>query len=1114
MIHHAILLSALTLISATSGSDTHVSLDLKYAVLTINSDGQIERLAFRDGTVWPGQGTPAFVLQTATETVPAKSISAHGDRWSVTFEDGAQAELQVQVEPEFALLRLQRLESPQPIERLQLLAIPVPSDSERIDSLSAAQTDRHFVAVMPVEPNVEVSSSQSRTVSGDRAGCQHQFEQSERVVKEGHFAARFTATCDGTEGGWSVQGRPLPRTLDLTGCRAIRAWVHGDGNRQALKIQLCDGLGGCRDNYLTIDFKGWRRVTLTDPPYDTLKYDRVTGINFYYNSLPASKTVTCLLDQVEAIVTQDGRDRTILLEDFEAADSPLWGHTTALLTAQVHARHGLQPAAVALIACPRPDAFDTIRRMEPIVGLPSPQPGGVWNKQSPWIKRSYFFLTQFRESQFDEALTIARRGGFHTILIDQGSWSSGTGHYDINRDHFPDGLAGLQRTVRKLHDAGFRVGFHFLGPSIYPPDKYITPIPDRRLVKGARTTLASDLDATTSLIQVTDCPTAFPAEDGGYEGDGAVLQIGDELILYSDRSVTAPFEFRKCQRGYLGTTPAAHRAGDSVAHLVRSYGYHLFDMDTDLLDEVAANFARVANACQIDMVYFDGSERLQGDHWYYNARLHKAFYDRLENKDMLLQASSYSPYSWHILARSASADGHGDLKGYLDERSPWFDSFARGGMPLDIGWYYGYDTSTPLDMYEYVLGATIGYDSSMSFQVSVDAAARHPFTGEILDLIQRYEQLRLSGRVPEEMRRLLRIDPALGGKQEDAERAARLNLRRDYRLVGPPGKEVFQRVFYCPWHDIDSSDATRATWSFNVPTGPAQVGVQIQALSGPWFQAGPAYSDPEAMLLESFEDLAPYARAPDANAPSPTTPIVSLGPNEAGAVLPGVTQQIQLSDEGSPVPGHFAIYTATSSLPSDEGWSVLSRSFAEPLDISWHRGLGFWLRGDGRGGLFKLQLSDGRGAMDYYIKNDFQGWQYQQLTRPDQDAIDYTQVRGVLLYYNGLPGNSTIACGVDDVKALRGLDTRTIVNPTLELEGTTYAWQGRVLEGQYLTIWPGEPARLNGSPLTSGESGPVMMPGPDVSTGPGEATIRTEASGPWSARVRVLLQLPERHPIP
>ena len=42
------------------------------------------------------------------------------------------------------------------------------------------------------------------------------------------------------------------------------------------------------------------------------------------------------------------------------------------------------------------------------------------------------------------------------------------GHYAINRDRFPDGLDGLKRTVRRFHDAGFRVGLHFLGPSVYP----------------------------------------------------------------------------------------------------------------------------------------------------------------------------------------------------------------------------------------------------------------------------------------------------------------------------------------------------------------------------------------------------------------------------------------------------------------------------------------------------------------------------------------------------------------------------------------------------------------------------------------------------------------------
>ena len=138
-----------------------------------------------------------------------------------------------------------------------------------------------------------------------------------------------------------------------------------------------------------------------------------------------------------------------------------------------------------MIACPRSEALETIRRFEQAAGLPSPRPGGAWNKKSPWIKRSYFFLTQFRESQFDEALAIARRGGFHTILLGQESWCQGTGHYEINRDHFPDGLAGLKRTVAAFQDAGFRVGLHFLGPSIYPPDPYLTPVPDPRLVKDA-----------------------------------------------------------------------------------------------------------------------------------------------------------------------------------------------------------------------------------------------------------------------------------------------------------------------------------------------------------------------------------------------------------------------------------------------------------------------------------------------------------------------------------------------------------------------------------------------------------------------------------------------------
>jgi hypothetical protein len=257
-------------------------------------------------------------------------------------------------------------------------------------------------------------------------------------------------------------------------------------------------------------------------------------------------------------------------------------------------------------------------------------------------------------------------------------------------------------------------------------------------------------------------------------------------------------------------------------------------MDTSLLPEVAGNFARVANACHIDMIYFDGSEQLQGDHWYYNARLHRAFYAALENKDILIQASSTSHSSWHIIARSASADGHGDLKGYLDERSPGFGSMANDGMPLDIGWYYGYDPATTLDQYEYILGATIGYDSSMSYQVSPTAAARHPFTAPLLDLISRYEKLRLSGRVPEAMRARLRVDPAVAGTK-----AAALQ-RKEYHLEGNEGHEVFQRVVYEPWHEVATSGGQAESWTLKVNQGPSRVGLWFYVQPGPWLAPGSA----------------------------------------------------------------------------------------------------------------------------------------------------------------------------------------------------------------------------------------------------------------------------------
>ncbi len=963
-----------------------VTIDLQTATLALDDAGRVTSLTSAGGSALTVPGPPVLYLDTDETTHFPTAISRTGSTITVAFEGGATAEFSITTQRGFVVLDLRKLTAPRNVRRFRLFGLPVQRDTKVASRINAVRINGHALAVMAAEPNVHALSNRYDAYLADKPDCSHEFARIDDNVRAGKYAARFTATSkrNGND-GWSVRGKHYDRPLDLSGCTAIRAWVHGDGNGQLLKIQLNDDAGGYRDNYIKIDFTGWKHLTLTDCPINTIRYDRVRRLNIYYNGLPAEKTVTCLVDGIEAVLERYGEEKVVALEDFESRDSAFWADGPATLAMETSARHGVEPARFGLIACPEAEFAETVQRFEVAAGVPSPRPGGVWSKQSPWVDRSYLFITRFSEPQTDTVLTLARRGGFHTILILGGSWHKTTGHYEVNTRNFPDGLDSLKRTVRRFKDAGFRVGLHFLGASIYPPDPYLVPVPDKRFVKGASAVLAADVDEKADFIPTAGPPDGFPAEDGGYRGRGAVLWIDDELIRYAARSMTPPYGFAEVARGYLGTRPAPHGKETRVDHLVRSYGYHMYDMDTTLLDEVADNLAKVANACDVDMLYFDGAERLQGDHWYYNARLHKAFYDRMKNKDMLLQASSFSHYSWHIMSRSASADGHGDIKGYLDARSSWFDTLADNLMPLDIGWYYGYDPMATPDMFEYVLGATIGYDSSMSFQVSVDAAEKHPFTGRILDLIARYEKLRLSGRVPKEMRDRLRIDPGLGGTMKPHERAARLEKRREYRLVGAEGKEAFQRVVHSPWKEIAAVDGKSNVWQVRITNGPAPVGVQIHVTGGPWLQAEPAYHAEDALTLETFDDLAPY---------TPTirnsgTPVYDIAPGQAGSTLQGVTQGLSSTDEDAREGARCAVYTATSERKGPDGWSVIGKRFAEPLDISWHKGLGLWMRGDGKGGRFKVQVRDpAKGVQDYYITNDYTGWRYQRLFRPDKDRLD------------------------------------------------------------------------------------------------------------------------------
>jgi hypothetical protein len=616
-------------------------------------------------------------------------------------------------------------------------------------------------------------------------------------------------------------------------------------------------------------------------------------------------------------------------------------------------------------------------------------------------------------------------------LVCDGSWNRNRGHYDLNTDNFPEGLPALQRTAERFRAAGIRVGLHFLAPSVYPEDPYARPKPDPRLVKDARVPLAADLDASADFIPTEGpLPAEFPAEDGGYMGNGTFVQIDDELVQYSELRSEPPFGLAGCRRGANETVAAAHAKGAPVAHLLRSYGYFLFDLDSTLADEVTGNVARVANAIGADMLYFDGSERLQGEHWYYNAKLQDLYYSKLANKDTLLQGSSASHFSWHLIARNASADGHGDVKGYLDERLPTLKWLENNLMPVDIGWYYVYDPEVTADQFDYILQKCLGFNASISVQTSPAHLGVHPEMGPIFDLVNTYERLRLSGQVPTEVSQLLR-EP-----------------RREYRLLRSPLR--LRRTVFGPWTEV-AGGAPEVQFQVEPPVAGTRLGLQVRC--GGLVAPGPAYRAADAVVLETFDDLGPYVA--DAANQSAT---VAVGQGGQAATSPGVTQEFKLV-EGGPEGGRCASYTATNPHAGSGGWSCVGRRFDPPLDLTAHRGIGFWLKGDGKGGLFKLQVRQGGNATDYYVPNNFTAWRYLQLVRPDQPqphVVDYSRIDYLLFYYNGLPGRMTVTCLIDDVKALARLDEAAIEAPELRLGERVVMFPAAIRAGERLVYFPGD----------------------------------------------------------
>ncbi|MEM3792203.1 MAG: hypothetical protein QXH47_02655 [Candidatus Bathyarchaeia archaeon] len=727
----------------------------------------------------------------------------------------------------------------------------------------------------------------------------------------------------------------------------------------------------------------------------------------------------------------------------------------AILVAKCYPRYGLLKSKIAIVGVPFNKIKETIRRIQLREGLPSPTLAGVWDKASPEVKKSYLFI-DVTEQNVDEVIEYAKKGGFSYVMMYDSSWSTSCGSYPINLRNYPNGLESLKKVVKKMHDAGLKVGLHFLTTCISKNDPYVTPVPDKRLLKNARFTLADTIDENSSFIPTSGPPKDVPIKPQlYYAGGGNEIQIDNEIIIYSGVSLQPPYGFTGCIRGARGTKPAEHKKGATVYHLAEMFGFYIADAESTLLDEIAQRIANIVNECGFDMIYFDGAEAAsaQGAWWYYIPKVQLAFFNKFR-REVLIQGASYTVsiyrgqgtmlkptdeqldhFNWHIYSRDAQTDrAYRGVKGHVDKvKIPGVIKVQANLMPAEFGWF-GVYTKTPYypatqpDEVEYVCNKCLGYDSPLSIETTVHDLRENGWTPEILSIVKNYEELRLRNILSEEERRRLR------------------ELGAEFRLIKPSkNRWVLRRVKHFE-HYVKGINGVDNEWTIYSDFEEPSFELRIQALS-----SLAEYDESENILLVNVNELDQFT----------------------SSSATGVTYRIEKSTEKIKVGTISGKIVVESSLKDDTGWCQFIRNVN--LNLSNNRGIGLWVYGDGKGEILNIQLKNIGFSIDpvcdHYIVINFKGWRYLEIPEPEGERIfdffkytedyyslaahifDYSKVGAINIRLMKLPPKDTVTLYISDIKALKE-KLLPLRNPSVTINGKTTTFNVELQPDQYLIFKP------------------------------------------------------------
>ena len=416
----------------------------------------------------------------------------------------------------------------------------------------------------------------------------------------------------------------------------------------------------------------------------------------------------------------------------------------------------LRGESAALFCSPTEHFLDAVAAFEKDLGLYA----GVESRRSDLINASVYWSADVTPKNVDEHIRRAKEGGFrlmllyYTSLFREGNLYALLGNYDY-REEYPRGRRDLEEMLEKIKAAGILPGFHMLQTHIGVKSRYVTPKADHRLHLTRHFTLAKDYKGE-DFIEVEERPLDVVMAD-----KCRILAFGGELFSYEGYTSEKPYRFTGVRRGAHDTLPAAHPMGQIGGILdVSEYGGGsvYLDQESSLADEIAEKLADAYNA-GFTFCYFDGSEGVSAPFAYNVPRGQMRVLEKFKTPPLFVEGAAKSHFSWHYMSGGNAFDifppeiFKAKIGEHPAEEAPRMrKDFTR----LNFGWWGFWAPGTQADMFEYGTSRAAGWDCPVTIQMNLKALESHQRTGDILETMRRWEDVRAKKWLTEEQKETLR----------------------------------------------------------------------------------------------------------------------------------------------------------------------------------------------------------------------------------------------------------------------------------------------------------------------------------------------------------------------